>query len=262
MEAGLSVEVQPGIVDFHNHVIPGVDDGAQTGHEALAALEAMRSDGVQTLVATPHVEASAATAGGVTAGRLNELDAGWTALDRIARAAGIDARRGAEVRLDTPDPDLSEPRLRLDGGRFVLVEFSYFVVPPRSARVLERIAAQGWVPILAHPERYADIDADFAVVDEWLAAGALLQVNGPSLLGRYGTAIRGLAAALLERGAAAYLSSDYHARGAPRIADVEKLIGGIGAAAQAARLMRENPARLLRGELPLPVDPVCGLPSG
>ena len=253
------MEAHSGIVDFHNHVIPGVDDGAQTEDESAAALEAMRSDGVQILIATPHVEASAAAAGGVTAGRLNELDAGWSALERIARAVGMDARRGAEVRLDTPDPDLSEPRLRLDGGRFVLVEFSYFVVPPRSARVLERIAEQGWVPILAHPERYADIDPHFAVVDEWLAAGAYLQVNGPSLLGRYGAAIRGSASAMLERGVVAYLSSDYHARGAPRITDVEKLVGGVGAAAQAERLMRENPARLLRGELPLPVDPVCGL---
>jgi protein-tyrosine phosphatase len=62
--------------------------------------------------------------------------------------------RGAEVALDTPDPDLSDDRVRLAGTRFVLVEFAYMTVPPNAGSVLRRIRDAGWVPVLAHPERY------------------------------------------------------------------------------------------------------------
>ncbi|MCI0436116.1 MAG: hypothetical protein L0271_21110 [Gemmatimonadetes bacterium] len=239
-------------------MIPAVDDGAQTDAEATAALEAMRDDGVHIVIATPHVEASAGESGGVATQRLSELDAGWAALQRLAgELEHITVRRGAEVRLDTPDPDLSDARLRLDGGVFALVEFSFFVVPPRSARVLERIVEDGWTPILAHPERYSGLDPELSVVDEWLGAGACLQVNGPSLLGRYGAEIRSVAERLLARGAASYVSSDYHARGAPRIKELERLLHRAGGAPQADRLLRENPARMLRGEAPLEVPPLA-----
>ena len=53
-----------GIVDFHNHVMPAVDDGAQSAEESVDALEAFKADGVTAVVATPHVEASCTDEGG------------------------------------------------------------------------------------------------------------------------------------------------------------------------------------------------------
>ncbi len=239
--------------------MPGVDDGARNAQSAVAAVEWMRDEGVRVIVATPHVEAAAADGGGVSPVRLAALDEGWAALDRAAAGTGVTVLRGAEVRLDVPDPDLSDARLRLDGGRFALVEFAYFVVPPRSTRVLENILAQGWIPVIAHPERYGQLGPDLAVAGDWRDAGAHLQVNGPSLLGRYGATAQSVAARLLASGSVAYLSSDYHARGAPRIAEVEALLAGSGGSAQADLLLRENPRRLLRGESPLPVPPLSVL---
>jgi protein-tyrosine phosphatase len=110
------------------------------------------------------------------------------------------------------------------------------------------------MPILAHPERYRGI-TDIGMVGEWRQAGALLQVNGGSLLGRYGPAARQLAFQLLENGWVDFLCSDYHARGEPLVATYEKLLVESGGEEQAHALMRTNPARMLNGEAPLPVLP-------
>jgi protein-tyrosine phosphatase len=137
----------------------------------------------------------------------------------------------------------------------VLVEFPYFTVPPRAARVLAHLRDCGWVPVLAHPERYAGLEVTLALVEEWRAAGAYLQLNGPSLLGRYGPDAQRIATELLARGWIDYLSSDYHARGAPRVTEYRAALCAQRAELQADLLACENPARLLRGELPLPVPP-------
>jgi protein-tyrosine phosphatase len=244
-----------GIIDLHNHLIPGVDDGAQNPEQAAEAIALFSADGVTEFIATPHVELGRALRGDLES-RLTLIDAGWESLTVLANRAGVRAHRGAELRLDTADPDLTDPRLRLAGGRFALVEFPFFVVPPRSSRVLAQLRADGWVPVIAHPERNAGIDAELRVVEEWRDAGAYLQVTGSSLLGRYGPTAQRMAARLLERGLADYLSSDYHARNAPRVAEYVAWLESHGAGAQAERLTRVNPRRLLANELPLPVEGV------
>jgi protein-tyrosine phosphatase len=244
-----------GVVDVHNHVIPGVDDGAQDESDTGAALDAMYAEGVSSLIATPHIELGLLARGGMDF-RLETLDAGWAVLARRAERSCIRVYRGAELRLDTPTPDLSDARLRLAGGPFVLVEFPYFIVPPRSPRIMAWLVAQGWHPVLAHPERYAGVDGGLEVVAEWRDAGARLQLNGGSLLGRYGETARRLAAILLAHGWVDYLSSDYHARGAPRIAEYRDVLTSNGGRAQADLLMQTNPRRILSGEPPLAVPPL------
>lgn len=246
---------QPGVVDIHSHLIPGVDDGAQDTEESAAGLQAFRDAGVRAIITTPHVELGLDRLGGMPA-RLAEIDRGWAALEALAPAVGVEVHRGAELRLDVPTPDLTDPRMRLAGGRFVLVEFPYFVVPPRSPRVVAWLREQGWVPIIAHPERYSGVEEDIGVVREWRDAGGYLQINGGSLLGRYGETARRNALRLLARGWAEYVSSDYHARGVPRVQDYRKRLIEWGGERQAEKLTVTNPGRLLEDALPLAVEPL------
>src|SRR5690242_5303918 len=144
------------MIDFHNHVVPGVDDGAADLPQALAALAAFAAQGVDTVVATPHVSGAATLDPAALARTLARLDRGWEAL-RAAAAADFPAlrlERGAEVMLDVPAPDLADPRLRLAGTPFVLVEFPFMAVPPHAGEALARLREAGWRPVLAHPERY------------------------------------------------------------------------------------------------------------
>lgn len=246
-----------GIVDFHNHVMPAVDDGAQSTDECGDALSAFKADGVNVVVATPHVEGSCTTSHATLRRRMLELDRAFTAVQASAQGMrDLEVRRGVELLLNVPNPDLSDARLRLGGGPFFLMEFPYFAVPPHSAEVIRSLTRDGYMPIIAHPERYRGIAHDIDVAMRWRENGAYLQVNGGSLLGRYGNEARAAAFELLGRGWVDYLCSDYHARGPTLVSQYEALLEEIDAHEQAHLLMQVNPARMLEGKKPLPVQPL------
>ncbi|MBM4194691.1 MAG: hypothetical protein FJ202_09985 [Gemmatimonadetes bacterium] len=249
-----------GYTDFHNHLIPGVDDGARDEEFSAGALAAFRQQGVYDVITTPHFNGGLTLQPERLAARLAELDAGWEKLERVAAAAAAEhplpalfagssaptARvfRGAEVMLNVPDPDLSDARIRLAGTRFVLVEFAGLQVPPVNAVSAFRfIAANGWIPVLAHPERYRNLQS-MQQLREFMAAGALLQVNTGSLLGEYGRTAQARILEILGEGLASFACSDYHARGEPSTARFAALLLEAGFAEQATLLLAENPARL------------------
>lgn len=245
-------------VDFHNHLIPGVDDGAEDVDDSRAALDALAADGVGTLVATPHFDGSLTADADAMAVRLAELDEGWAKLRDVAAAEFPELRveRGVELALVSPDPDLSDPRLRLAGGPFALVEFAMMNIPPRSTETLARIRQDGWKPIVAHPERYRGGEDRLRLLGSWREAGAFLQVNMGSLLGHYGPPARERAIMLLERGWVDFLCTDYHTRGESPVAECRRELLRNEAELQLRQLTVENPARMLEGEDPLPVEPL------
>jgi protein-tyrosine phosphatase len=245
-------------VDFHNHVIPGVDDGASNDAEAAAALRAFLAHNTRQIIATPHINGSLTLRPEALEERLREIDAGWERLLAIAQehAPAMKIQRGAEVMLDTPEPDLSDDRMRLAGTHFALCEFPFMTVPPNSTGVLKRMIAAGATPIIAHPERYVGVDTKCALPLRWRAAGALLQVNAGSITGRYGEHARFNAFAILENALADYVCSDFHARGRPSTSGAAKVLIDAGGEEQLQLLTAVNPTRLLEGELPLPVAPL------
>lgn len=247
------------MIDFHNHLMPGVDDGAGDLEQSRAALEAYRAQGFTAVITTPHARGSDTTDPARLARVLAKLDAAWEELRAMAAAEFPEIRleRGVELMLDTPAPELSEAGLRLAGTRFVLVEFPFMAVPPQAGQVLFDLAMRGWTPILAHPERYSNLDPALEGPREWVQRGTFLQVNAGSLLGRYGAPARTAAWGLLEQGLAHYLSSDFHARGTLHAADCRAELERRGAALQARLLLEENPARLLAGQPPEPVPPLA-----
>jgi protein-tyrosine phosphatase len=247
------------VVDVHSHLMPGVDDGARDDDEAAGALARLRDDGVATAITTPHFQGSLTLDPARQAERLEELDRGWERLLKVrARGNGApDLVRGVEVLLDVPDPRVDDERLRIAGGPFVLVEFPHMTVPPAPTRPLEALRAAGWIPVVAHPERYDGMgsspDDGVAEVRRWRDAGAYIQVNGVALTGRYGDNARRLAVALLEAGAVDYLGSDYHSRGRPRISDYRDLILELGNEDGWTLLSHTNPGRMAEGKAPIPV---------
>ena len=244
----------PGLADLHTHVIPCVDDGAPDLESSLETLQGLLDGGVTTVVGTPHLNAS-----NPKGKRRTRADQEWPGLVQSAaeRLPGLRLHRGYEIQLDTPDLDLSDPELRLAGSRFVLVEFLAFTVPTRSAEVLGRIAQNGYVPIVAHPERYWGYDRSFAVVAEWRAAGALLQLNAGSLFGEYGESIRTIAHRFLREGWVDVIASDNHARPSRSLsirAAWDYLVDR-GLESEAALLLSTNPLRILKDQKPFEVGP-------
>lgn len=246
------------MIDFHSHLVPGVDDGAIDLAQSRAALQLMQAQGARALITTPHLLGSLTTRPERMADFFRTLDPAWNLFRELAAAEfpALRVERGLEVMLDTPAPDLSDPRVRLAGSDFVLVEFPYLTVPPNSASAIYELRTRGWRPVIAHPERYQGVDPDLRVVEEWVRVGGLLQVNCGSLVGRYGHAAQEIAWRLLRRGLASYLCSDYHARGRCAIDAARLALEERRAQDQAWLLMEANAARLLDNDLPLQVPPI------
>lgn len=246
------------MIDLHSHLLPFVDDGAEDWDRARTALEAVSAAGVRTATVTPHVRGSLSLEPGGFDARVAELDTVWPEFVELAAATAPGTRvlRAAEVMLDRPDVDLSDPRIRLDGTRFVLVEFPHMSVPPRSVETLYELRRRGWTPVLAHPERYRGLARPVETAAEWRQAGAVLQVNAGSVLGAYGVTAREAALLLLQKGLVDVMASDYHARGRFPVPAARALLQKeYGAPAELlTALFETNPGRLLEGLDPRPVD--------
>ncbi len=251
------------MLDFHNHLIPGVDDGARSLEESALALRLVVEGGITALITTPHITGSALLADGAAVYR-RRVDHAWSELKSLAQSAfpSVTLERGFEVLLDVPRVDFSATDLRLAGSKFVLVEFPLHGIPVNSARTLFEIKMTGVTPIVAHPERYRDLDEDLDLVRAWQDSGALVQINSGSLIGAYGDRARRLAYRSLELGLASYLCSDYHARGRVATPLAKSALERHGGTAVAELLTNTNPFRILQGLDPLPVPQLKFRQSG
>jgi protein-tyrosine phosphatase len=187
-----------------------------------------------------------------------KLDAAFASLQDLAAKEFPQLRveRGVEMMLDVPSPMLIDERMHLAGTKFVLVEFPFMSIPPNSTIPLREIRASGVTPIIAHPERYANMAGNLELIESWKDSGACVQVNSGSLVGQYGATAKRLVWEILAEGWADYMSSDYHARGRCSIRAGAQALMERGGAGQLRSLTITNPQRLLNNEAPVPVEPL------
>jgi protein-tyrosine phosphatase len=242
------------MLDFHNHLIPGVDDGAANIDETRAGLAAMVADGITGIITTPHLAASLIDRGALDK-YLEKIGSGWAQMQSLVQSEfpRLKIARGFEIMLDVPHPDLTNPSVRLAGTAFVLLEFPFMNVPPNSTYALDEIRQAGWIPVLAHPERYVNMEGQLRLIDEWREVGTYLQINAGSIAGQYGSRARKIAWSMLHAGQADYMCSDYHSRGKCSVAAAFTALRDAGMDMQADALMM-NAKRIIRGELPMMVE--------
>lgn len=244
----------PPLVDLHNHFVPGVDDGARSVEEAIGVLKELFEAGVTRVVTTPHLSASRASGP-----RKTEIQESFDKLRAAADRAlpHLPLKLAYEVRLDDPDAELSDRSLGL-GDRHLLVEFSMLMMPAYSIETLNTAARQEWVPVLAHPERYAGIGERYELIRTWREAGVVLCVNAASLWGRYGREAESVARRMLADGVVDIIASDHHAR--PRRSETVRQawdwLAAAGHDEAAILLLSENPNAILDGKDPVPVPPI------
>jgi protein-tyrosine phosphatase len=253
------------LVDIHSHLVPGVDDGARHIAAVVSSVERMTVAGIRRIVTTPHIQASLTLDPPSLEARLSEVDQAFEAASAAVKEAfpEVEFLRGHEVMIDVPEPELDDPRIRMNGTPFVLIEWPRLHVPPGTPRVIQWIRDQGYRPVIAHPERYSGVPESPGILRRWKAAGAYLQVNYGSLVGRYGAAARELAFLVLEKGLADYLASDFHGRSGLKIYKQEAwdVLESRDATEILQTLCRANPSRLIEGLEPLPVLPLSGAPG-
>jgi len=194
-------------IDWHCHILPGLDDGPRSWSESLDMARAAARLGFTKIIATPHYEA------GVYDNCRQTVLAGVKALNQSLQTAGIPVEvfPGSEIMLAPDIPALLKARRLMtimDRGSHVLVELPLSQCPLWAGHVLAEIKEQGLIPVLAHPERYAWADENklAALYDQ----GVRFQSNIASLAGKYGSRSMTLAKVFEGRGYVNLWGSDAH----------------------------------------------------
>ena len=192
-----------GFTDYHSHILPGVDDGAQTMEEALETLRLYEELGIKSVWLTPHIMEDMPNTTTHLRERHAELQAAYSGPIKLYLAAENMLDNLFEERLERND------LLPLgENGDHLLVETSYFNPPMGLNNILLRIKSKGYVPVLAHPERYVYMDAgDYRQLKEM---NVMFQLNLSSIVGGYGTEVKKKAEWLLKNGFYDLAGSDTH----------------------------------------------------
>lgn len=250
------------LVDLHNHLVPGVDDGARTTAESLEFLHKFWGDGVRRMATSSHLDARLVHDPDALYRRLDRIEAAFRELQEACAAeTGVPALTFSQEIL-VPDAETAtlvfvEPRVGIRGTDYATIEFG-FELPDDTAGVVRAVREAGRRPIVVHPERYRRGTTPVGIdeIRSWKEAGAILQVNGGSILEGYGPGIADLAWTILARGLADLLGSDHHGASRPvSPAAVVQKLERRGAAEQARLLYSENPGRILDNRETLAVPP-------
>lgn len=196
-----------GMTDYHSHILPGVDDGISTLEETITTLIFYEKLGIQSLWLTPHIMEDYPNK---TADLRQKFCDSLTAYVQKGSTKPITLHLSSENMLDA----LFLQRLEEDDvlpiidGRHLLVETSYYNPPFEFSNLLDHIICKGYVPILAHPERYRYMSIHDC--KELSERGVKLQLDLTAVVGAYGKDVQEKARALLKKDYYSILGSDLH----------------------------------------------------
>lgn len=237
-------------IDIHSHILPYLDDGAFSSEDSLEMARIADESGISVMICTSHASSHC---------RYSAKDLTVTlehVADRLKKnGCAVTLVPGQEILIrDDADEilgDLENERfLTLAGSRYVLIEFRPGERSSEIIRSAELFAHSRFVPVIAHPERYAALAADPGLAGELHAAGALLQVNKGSLSGYFGKDARDTVIRLLESRQADFLASDAHSPfgRTPDLAAAHEWVSENCSPDYADRLVFRNPAHVLNDE--------------
>lgn len=193
--------------DLHSHLIPGIDDGADTLETSLQLIQALHDLGFKQLYTTPHVMSD------LYPNTKASILEGLEKLQAAVKAAGIAIEIGAaaEYYMDEYFENIikSDELLTLPGNH-VLVEMSFVTAPPNLFHYIFKLQTKGYHPILAHPERYLFLNKKMDSYERLKEYGCKFQLNILSLIGYYGKPVQDAAYKLLKNKMIDYLATDLH----------------------------------------------------
>lgn len=197
------------MIDIHCHLMPSVDDGAKDLEETLAMFENAYTSGVTDIILTPHYIK------GTKYEINNEQKEKITNILREAlRRTDMDINiyYGNEVYIDNDLVNMIKDKkvATLANSRYVLVELPVNSMDNNAGNVFFNLRSNGYIPIIAHPERYVYFQKHPEKVMDYIKLGCLLQGDYMSLLGKYGKKAKKTLKILLKNGVIKFLSSDIH----------------------------------------------------
>ena len=168
----------PGLIDLHCHILPGIDDGAQTIEDTKALLADSRRGGVRRFVFTPHFYPERMDISTFLSGRTGAVKQ----MRALPEAQGISWRCGAEIAYVPFFDRLPLEQLTFGSTNYLLLELDTRYLQPGVEDAIRAAVDRGLKPILAYVERYIYVEQDPTLLYRWVKAGALAQVNAGFVL--------------------------------------------------------------------------------
>lgn len=194
--------------DIHSHFIPGIDDGSSSMATTIEMLKNMKELGYRKVITTPHIMSDFFK---------NTPEIILSGLEKVRSELSmakieIEIEAAAEYYLDFDfERKLNEEKLLSFGNKkYLLFEISYVNAPENIGSVAFELQMQGYIPVLAHPERYPFWYKKFEKYEELKEKGMLFQMNINSLTGYYSSDTKKIAEQLIDKGMIDFLGTDCH----------------------------------------------------
>ena len=236
----------PGFIDIHCHVLPMVDDGAESMEMALDMLRIAADEGIRKMILTPHQKA----------------DRKCVTPEGIAKRTELLQKKAEELKIPVelfPGNEifyrhglaelLEQGKIRtLADSHYVLIEFLPGEDYAYIRDAIGRVASFGYWPVVAHVERYVNVIKDMEKAERLKEdAGCYFQVNASSVVGDQGFAAKNVVKKLLKAGLVDFVGTDAHSDGsrAPRLRKCAGYLEKKYGETMTKKLMRENAEAVL-----------------
>lgn len=237
------------MIDLHAHLLPGLDDGARSWEEAVEMAQTAVESGIDTVAATCHANLPGRESAELVRVYRRQLEQFRELLTKeripLQLIEGMEIMDGPELVRKLKRGEL----LTINHTRYVLAEVRLDAPAWQIYRMLTYLLDAGYIPVLAHPERYRCVQRIPGHVKEWAAMGAVLQLDKGSIFGRFGEGAADAADYMLDRQLASLAATDAHRADVrtPSLAPLRDLLARRYGSACPELLLRENPKRILEG---------------
>lgn len=193
------------MIDFHSHILPGIDDGSRNLEQSIAMVNEAKEAGFTKIISTSHYMENYY--------ECNEKNR-KELLEQVQKNVnGIELCLGNEIYITNNMIELLQngQASSINGTKYVLFEFPLITTRPMNDKeVIYRLVENGYIPIIAHPERYPFIQENPDYLFELEEMGALFQANYGSIIGMYGLKAKKILKILLKNNLISFLGSDVH----------------------------------------------------
>lgn len=194
------------MIDIHNHLLFGVDDGPSGMEESILMLKEAKKQGITDIVLTPHYRR------GMFRFDNDLIEEHYQKLIPYAKEIGIRLHLGTEYHVNSDITEYLESKrcYTLAESEYVLTEYGYDVEYSYITQRTRELLRNGYVPVIAHVERYACLIHNPELIFELGKFGALIQVNAGAIVGEEGFSTKQYCKKLLKNGWIDIVASDSH----------------------------------------------------
>ncbi len=237
------------MIDIHNHILPGFDDGPDAIDTSLKMAKIAADDGIKIIVATPHSN------NGVYKTSFDKILEGVERLNQALEKEGIplSVLPGSDVYIDLNlTSDVNDYKIMTVNNkkRYILLELPHCGVPRHLSDLVWQLSLSGITVIFSHPERNEAVQEDINILYDFIMQGALSQITAMSLTGEFGKKARKCAVSLLRHNLAHVIATDAHSvnRRPPVLSRGMEAAKKITGHDRAFQMVFDIPGKIIRGE--------------